>query len=145
MECTCKKCVGACSNTPGWFAPGEAEGAASLLGITFEEFFKKYLVVDYWDGDEDTDWKTVLVLSPNKKDFPEYVGKKAPHTFPFLKSPCVFLVDNRCSIHANKPKECRDVMCDSKDGMVFREAVRDLWNKPEHQEKLSGLLGKVEV
>lgn len=141
MECTCDRCVGACKNTPGWFAPGEAEQVAAVLGIPFEEFFKKYLVVDYWVEEEvDT-----LVLSPVKEEHIKYAGKKAPFTFPFIPSPCVFLKDDRCSIHSHKPKECREVMCDGKDGRLRRMAIRDLWNRPELQKKITGLLNTVEV
>lgn len=144
-ECSCNKCVRACKNTPGWFAPGEAEGAASLFGVPFEEFFRKYLVVDFWEGDDDTNGDTILVLSPVKASHLECAGRKAPFNFPFIQSPCVFLKDDRCSIHAKKPKECRDVMCDGKDGRIHREAVRDLWMKPELQKELAGLLGHTEV
>src|SRR5262245_18629373 len=34
-----------CKSTPGWFAPGEAERAAALLGLEPDAFVRRYLVV----------------------------------------------------------------------------------------------------
>ena len=53
-------------NKPGWFAPGEAERAAKLFGLTFKQFFNKYLTVDYYEGYNNNN--DIFVLSPAIKN-----------------------------------------------------------------------------
>lgn len=97
--CSCDECVARCGRRPGWFLPGEAEKAAKYLNLSMYEFFKKYLVIDYWTGEKD-----IEILSP---------GSMAEHgtlaSFGFAFSAfCIFLTkDKKCMIHPVKPFECR--------------------------------------
>ena len=127
-ECACHKCISACEHNPGWFAPGEPEKAAAYLNQTMEEFSKN-LITDYW-GCEKTG-KVLYVTAPRK------VGVDADRSvasweYPFVKAPCVFLKNGRCSIHAVKPRECRDAMI-CKKTFGSREAIAREWE--EHRAK----------
>jgi len=100
-DCTCDGCVAACKHKPGWLAPGDAEKIAAHLDVPVERLFRERLAIDWWvggvDGDED-----VLVLSPVA------VGREPGGEYG--EDPggwCTFLVNDRCSIHAVKPRECR--------------------------------------
>ena len=51
VQCSCSACKRLCRpghTNPGWFAPGQVEKAAEYLKMTVEDFFKKYLIVEYW-------------------------------------------------------------------------------------------------
>ena len=75
-ECICPTCIKACRNKPGWFAPGEAEKAAKLLDLTFQEFFQQYLCIDYYiryDG-----INNIFLLTPAIKDKRCQPGLESP-------------------------------------------------------------------
>jgi Fe-S-cluster containining protein len=57
---------------------------------------------------------------------------------------CVFLVGDRCAIHAVKPFECRMALHGEADGVVENrhEAVKDAWDTPEAQQQIRDLLGR---
>ena len=118
-SCTCKKCVNACKISPGWFAPGEAEKAAELLGMPFKEFRQKYIIIDYWvDG--------ANVYAPRKLGVDEDLDL-ASYGYGFTEARCTFLDENdRCKIHAAKPMECREAMC-CEPTMMEREDIQQLW------------------
>lgn len=143
-ECSCSKCVSACRVKPGWFLPGEAEHAAALLGKSFEAFFREHLAVDWWEnyrgphGDEDH--RDVFVLSP------ALVGKRTGTEMPGNPGGrCVFLKDNRCSIHAAKPYECRMFLHGQTDGEVQdrKRYITEAWSK--EQPRIEALLGREPV
>lgn len=119
-DCTCDKCVRACSHTPGWFRPGEAERAAKFLKMPMRRFFKKYLGVNWYT------WKRnrpVFVLAP------AITTMDAGHEFPGNpKGQCVFLKDRRCLIHPVKPHDCRAfLVCEDSDDEKAR------WQKDREQ------------
>ena len=118
-DCTCEDCVDACKAAPGWFAPGEAEKAAELLGMPFEDFKNEYLIVEYWVGG-------ARVWSP-RKDYQPKGGQDALWADAFKKGRCVFLDENdRCKIHAAKPYACREaLLCE--DPRDRRKEVSDKW------------------
>jgi len=138
MECKCKKCVDGCSFAPGWFKPGEAEKAAELLGLSMKAFFKRHLIVDYWCGDNKTDWVTVFVLKPN------IVGYKPGDMCPANPmGRCSFLTsENLCAIHTAKPFECKEVMACQKQEHNFHAEVQDAWNNKGAQAQITSLLGR---
>ncbi len=141
MACSCEKCVECCTRTPGWFAPGEAEKAAKHMNLTMEAFINKYLVRDYWCGDlTDKDHGDegfsgdVYVWAPRKDGQKFYPGdpKTATWGSAFDHGRCVFLDENdRCKIHAVKPKECRlSFGCDSKRDQASK-------GEPGHRQEIA--------
>lgn len=123
--------MSACSFKPGWFAPGEAEEAAKLKGMTLQDFFRSFLGVDWWQGGADD--PTTFVLSPattRMSPGEEYPGDP--------KGACVFFVEGRCSIHTAKPAECREYDHTKKPGVARKDIVAR-WR--QHQAQLTELLG----
>lgn len=135
-ECTCPECIECCKHRPGWFKPGEAEKAAAYLGLSLPDFFKKYLVVDFWlrmEGD-------INLLIP--KQVEQEGGRKLSYSDAFHLADCIFLSkDNRCTIHAVKPSECKMAMgCSDPKVDNWHEEVAMAWDKPKHQAQIKDLL-----
>ena len=130
-NCTCERCVSACRLKPGWFAPREAELAAESMGMSLQEFFDGYLLVDYWFGDDD-----IFVLSP-------CVVEASPGSeFPYNPyGTCVFFENDRCSIYNYRPYECaRTLVCGGEDYKELHHDVAMMW--AEHQAQPIELLGE---
>lgn len=121
-SCQCSSCVECCKHQPGWFAPGEPEKAAEFLGIPFEEFESKYLIQDFWvDG--------AYVYAPRKVGV-EQDSPVASYGYAFKPAPCIFLKDNKCSIHPVKPFECKvSFGCGGMRGGNPRQKISDMWMK----------------
>lgn len=134
-DCTCEECIGACMSSPGWFKPGEAEKAAEYMGMSILEFFREYLIVDYWVSSPD-----ILTLAPVKENSPERGGRLASFEYAFGPGRCVFLDENsRCRIHAAKPWECKTAMlCQERPNL--RSQISEAWNTPDHQRFLTTLV-----
>ena len=137
-SCRCTECISACKRNPGVFAPGEAEEAAKLLGMSFEEFKEKYLILDYWTN-VDT-WEDIFVYSP-KKVYMDSSHRVASFGSRFEHSPCVFLTqDEKCMIHEAKPMECARAYCcnqeKTKEKSLFEE-IKELWEKEENPLKVT--------
>jgi len=130
IECVCKSCVGACSVKPGWFMPGEVEKAAAFLHMTAQDFFDKYLAVDYWTSEENP----TFILSP------AIVGIEPGEMYPMNPhGQCVFFKDDRCSIHPVKPFECRELACNDTRATTQprHDAVAEAWKG--HQKEVLAL------
>lgn len=131
-ECTCTKCQAACKKTPGWFRPGEAEYAAAHLNLSLQDFFDRYLGVQWWVAEEPT-----FVLAPaltSMKPGCEYPGDP--------RGVCIFFKDERCMIHEVKPHECsHGSACDVQEAEheQDREETVSLWK--EKQTQVRDLLG----
>jgi Fe-S-cluster containining protein len=103
-----------CKSNPGWFAPGEADGAAEALGLDFETFARRYLVIDTVE----VDGAPVDVFVPVK------VGRdgtpnartlsRVDRLYVQLPNPCVFFERDGCAIYAARPYECRRYICTNK-------------------------------
>jgi len=147
-DCECDSCVDACKTTPGWFAPGEAERAAEHLNIPFDKFRDDYLVLDYWVGVTEPD---TFVYTPRKEfnetqenpirgrfgDLPPKGFHKVSFSYGFKAGICVFLKNNRCSIHPVKPMECRRAIpCEGTDST--RQEIAERWESAGNP--LSGVL-----
>jgi Fe-S-cluster containining protein len=132
-ECSCNVCLQGCKRRPGWFRPGEAEKAASLLGLSLQEFFNTKLGVDAWMGDPD-----IYLLAP------ALVGEDPGTEYPFSpRGRCIFLTkDNKCEIHAAKPDECAFAHHDTpiEDCTSNRQDIVKSWE--EHQDQIIQLLGR---
>ena len=131
-ECSCHRCISACHHKPGWFEPGEAEKAAKLMGMKFKDFFDKYLGVDWWEESP----KPIFLLAPATMVMTagaEYPGNP--------EGACVFLKNDRCQIHAAKPRECRETFHNTSDtrSMAMRiDIVRKWRTRQEQPRKLLG-------
>lgn len=100
-----------------WRRPGELEEAdikplADHLGVTKQQLFQQYLVVDKWGDD--------LKLVPRRKHQTGGVMLDWRETYS-LESPCVFLTDqNKCAVHEVKPVACRNFKCwEKQDKMEY--------------------------
>lgn len=131
---TCSYCREGCTIKPGWFLPGEAEAAASLMGLTLPEFFARFLAVDWWVADYRIGRDT-FVLSPAVR------GNDAGTEFPGdPRGTCVFYRDERCQIHEAKPHECRERWCGERTPGTTHEDVARAWS--EYQGQIAELLGR---
>ncbi len=129
-SCTCQSCRSACTEKPGWFLPGEAEIAAESLRLSLQEFFAKYLAVDWWEGDPD-----IFLLSPAVQ------GGDTGTEFPGdPRGTCVFFEEGRCRIHAAKPHECRMEWHGDQGESYSHEATAMAWK--DHQGQVTELLGR---
>lgn len=129
-DCTCASCQAACKRKPGWFHPGEVEKVAEFLGITLQELFDKYLMVDSWE----TRREFIDILCPAVKG-QEPGGRSAVRGG---EGECVFFHDGLCSIHPVKPLECRAMRHDIGYGHMHRE-ISKAWSF--HWKQVATLLG----
>jgi Fe-S-cluster containining protein len=131
-DCKCDKCQEACKYTPGWFLPNEAEKAAQYLGISLQQFFSRFLGINWWEENSELD--TTFVLAPSIIDMEpgtEYPGDP--------RGQCIFFKDGLCEIHAVKPFECAQGMHDEPtNGRHFD--VAKAW--VSHQPQIKNLLGR---
>ena len=130
FECQCQRCKAACIRKPGWFLPEEAEKAAEYLGISLQEFFNKYLGVDWWVTSE-----PIFVLAPalvGEETGTEYPGKP--------DGQCVFYKNGLCDIHPVKPYECVKLICGDPGASKRHKKVSEAWKN--HQEQITKLLGR---
>lgn len=141
-ECRCPICADLCNGNPGWFMPGEAELAAQHVGLTFREFFDKYLIVEYWVGNAGD----VLVLAPRRVT---QHGQMATYADNFSRAKCRLLTDSGCSLSVERrPFECAVcVQCDDNlDGgqnrKNHRADIQKAWDVPKLQKWLHGLSGR---
>ena len=107
-ECQCKYCQSSCRSVPGWFMPGEAEKVAEYLETTLPDFFKKYLGVNWWCGEED-----IFLLAPATTRITP--GTEYPAN---PKGQCIFFKDVLCQIHPVKPFECAQSSHDDSSKVV---------------------------
>lgn len=132
-SCQCIKCQAACMYKPGWFKPGEAERAAKLLDMSFDEFFKKYLGVNWYVKDEGD----IFVLAPATTEM------SAGTEYPFNPiGKCVFYKDGLCQIHEAKPFECSHYIHDQNSELIEsrKEEIAEAWTG--HQNDIKVLLSR---
>jgi Fe-S-cluster containining protein len=100
-----------CKSSPGWYAPGEVEKSAELLGLSPDEFVRRYLVIDQID----VDGQMVHVFAPvklgidGKPAIPP--ASRADALYRTLRGTCIFFKDNGCGIYEARPLECRQYIC----------------------------------
>lgn len=131
-ECACETCTSGCSRTPGWFLPGEAEATAKLLGIDLPELFARFLVAEFWIGEDEN----ILTLSPRKLG--QDGGRKATYGEGFSRGVCVFFENGSCRIHAAKPFECSRTTHEMQRN--FRNLIAAEWDHDAHQDQVLRLL-----
>ena len=105
------------------------------MGLSLQEFFDKFLAVDYWSPEEALDVFTFL-LAPAKRDM------ETGEMYPFEpRGQCVFFKDELCLIHPAKPFECAFYDHTSLDECFEeRKKTAEKWQK--HQKQIEKLLGR---
>jgi Fe-S-cluster containining protein len=109
-----------CWRRPGCLDHDDVPKIAALLGLTSEELFQQYLVVDSGIGDS-----TGYVLVPRRKhqEGGEMLDWRETYSF---ESPCVFLGEgNACQVHDVKPVACREYKCWEGDSENYPEWSRE--------------------
>ena len=85
-------------------------------------------------------WTQVELLAKEAKRVP-FKGVAVYDTFyeywllKFTKEGCPFLVDNACSIYADRPKVCRQFICHSMPRLLRR--TNDFKDYPKHRKLLN--------
>ena len=101
-----------CRSSPGWFAPGEVEQAATLLGTTPDAFARTYLIIDGCALD-DLGW--VHVFAPVKLAIDGEPAlpplSQVDELYRVLRGVCTFFDWEGCRIYAARPAECRAYVC----------------------------------
>ena len=125
--------MNACEHKPGWFKFGEPEKAAALLSLNLEDFFKKYISVDWWEASPD-----VFLLAPatsRSEPGSEYPGNPTGR--------CIFLENGLCKIHAAKPYEClMELHGDPpKETQAHKADAMKTWDNEAAQQQVEQLLG----
>lgn len=87
----CKQCGKCCSFDSGYLVEGDVSKIAKFLRISEKELKEKYLQKIYMYGKE--------VLKPKTIKKERHYGA------------CIFLKDNKCSIHEVKPLNCKVGTC----------------------------------
>lgn len=159
-NCTCQKCISFCKIRPGWFRPSQIPKLVKFLKMPLEKVFTKYLIIDYWIGDDDN----IYVLSP-VKDFDwvmkfgnerdkemmslqlehnkfmgrgdyDRSGSKASWGYAFLHAPCIFLENDRCKVYPVKPFECAVAWHEMNQEDNVRELIAKEWKQEKSIEKM---------
>ncbi len=117
-----------CKNSPGWFAPGEAEEAAAALGMTPDAFVRRYLVIDSIT----LEGERVEVFAPLKlgRDGAPLLppGSRADALYQAFRGPCIFFREAGCQIYAARPIECRRYLCTQPEALNISHAeIARLW------------------
>ena len=129
-----------CHGNPGWFRPGEARRAAASLGMTFGAFFKKYLIVEFW---EEGFSGPTHVLAPRRVTQPD--GQThARWSDNFSKGQCRLLGPNGCKLSSeNRPYECACTLSSAclnnkgdERGTNHREEIKELWEPLQESDEL---------
>lgn len=118
-----------CKTSPGWFGPGEIEGAAALLGHEPGDFAARYLVID---GCEVPEHGWIEVFAPVKLDrFGQPALRplsRVDELYRWLKGACVFYDGSGCRIYAARPAECRAYDCThAPEQNLSHEAIARRW------------------
>ena len=133
MECSCKDCVSACEECPGWMHPGQLEKIALHLNMPVEQMFKEYLSVDWWV----IPTGNIYMLAPAIE---RYEGRSYP-SYPHGR--CIFLKDGLCMVHEVKPVECALAGCGDErtdeERYKFRESLALAWQEEKWQEMIKRL------
>ena len=127
-----------CKHSPGWFAPGEAERVAELLGLDIGEFVQRYLILDHvMIGNQ-----RVEVFAPVKVDEEgqplEGPNARISRVYHFMSGACIFYdaAGKACAIHAARPIECRHYFCKQpEESNLSKEAIGEMWLADSRGEK----------
>ncbi|PIE19307.1 MAG: hypothetical protein CSA66_02525 [Proteobacteria bacterium] len=120
-----------CKSSPGWFAPGEVEGAASLLGVEADALVRERLIID----SVEVDGERVFAFAPVKlgRDGAPAIppATRADALYRALRGVCTFYDEGEgCTIYRARPYECRGYVCtnDPEDN-PSHQAIARLWRE----------------
>lgn len=155
-ECMCGKCQKCCWHSCGWFGSiEEVEGAAKMKNMTVIDLCAEYLIREWYYAE------TIEIPAPRKNmlrtknlsdDYSD--EEKSRNGKGFVRASwghnlmtgyaCIFLDDNnRCSIHAASPQECRETYGCKTDSDSFqqRKYIEDYWK--EHQDWVEDIVAQI--
>lgn len=117
-----------CRTNPGWFAPGEVEAAAELLGMPPDELVRKFIIIDHIE----VDGERVEVFAPVKlgRDGNPLIppATRTDRLYQMLRSPCVFFNGKGCRIYGARPIECRRYVCTNEpEDNLSHEEIGRMW------------------
>jgi hypothetical protein len=120
--CACADCRRLCDGRPGIFAPTEVEPAAAELGLTLEEFFERYLTIDF----------QYFMRQAYPYSGPSTVGRRCTTKEGCTKGTCALLGPSGCRLSfERRPEECRRAYgCagwDNYDGSLLHNEVSRKW------------------
>lgn len=122
-----------CKSNPGWFAPGEVEGAAALKGMEPDAFVRKYLVIDAIE----VDGALVHTFAPLKLGLDKKPAippaSRADQLYRTLRGQCIFYDEKNsgCGIYEARPTECRLYVCTNAPGTnPTHEQIARMWLPP---------------
>ena len=118
-----------CRTSPGWFAPGEVERAADLLGMDPDELVRTCLVIDSVELGEAG---LVEVFTPVKLDrfgSPALEpARRVDDWYRLLHGPCIFYDGRGCRIYDARPIECRAYLCSNPpEANLSHEQIARMW------------------
>lgn len=134
--CSCEKCVDCCKHLPGIPMPDEVPRIAEHLKISVTELLQKYFVAG-WRSGMFSDDDEIRFVYPAKT---WAAGHTEDWGYPLSRGDCIFLKDNKCSIHEVAPHECRKVFaCDKSPDKIIgqhrNDALRE-WQKSWEENTL---------
>jgi Fe-S-cluster containining protein len=101
----CSRCAKCCFTHPCALAPSDLGEISTHFGLSEEELFTRFLVLDYV---EVQGVKRYFVCPSRRGDQP---GTRVKSSWVFSESPCIFLDGTHCSIEEVKPKSGRSFYC----------------------------------
>ncbi len=125
MKLKCKKCGNCCRKYPCGIVPSEIVPIAKFLKVSVRELFEKYLIGDYWVGDNTED----IYITPRRRtdggDF-----RKASFSWAWSNEPCIFLTDEKlCLIHDVKPQTGKDSHCKVPLRSNYKQPFAEMWKE----------------
>jgi Fe-S-cluster containining protein len=102
---SCSQCAKCCITHPCALAPSDLGEIADHFDLPEEEIFKRYLVLDYLETDDER----LYYVCPARKD--DKPGTIVEPGWTFSDSSCIFLNGRTCSIQEVKPKGGKSLFC----------------------------------
>jgi Fe-S-cluster containining protein len=151
-DCRCENCQRLCSNYPGWLTPRDVKRLALHLGVSMASLFRTHLSIDgyYCYRSGDGEYADIFVPLPKSEraDAGEQIARPVMSLWSMFsgnESACGLLKNGRCSIHAVKPRECREsyaknCLTAQDDSKVLHRSIMRAWARPGCQFWLASLL-----
>ena len=117
-EYKCKMCGECCRHVPCEIIPKDLPKLLERFNMSFKEFFIKYLIAIPCNTGDKAD--TILRLSPARKinghRFNKYLEDEEYMDYIDKGGECIFLQNNKCTIHDIKPFGGRIMKCSKMTG-----------------------------